>query len=302
MAKVRVYELAKEFGVESKAVMAKLQELGEFVRSASSTIEAPVVRKLTDAFQAQGQRRQPQARPRPQGCPGKPGGALPGAGAVRLPRGPGPAPEADRRRGAPRRAAAPRHSAPPGAAPGPKPGRRRSPRRPPRPRPRPSSRHPRRLPAATPPPRLRVRAHARPGSVASRRRVRGSRSRTVGRVRTAARASVPAAVSVPAPRVRRPGRPRRRCPSGRSSSGQQPLHLRWLHRHGAPEGAPSGARRVPVARAAPVAPRVRGSRPAPRPQGARWLPRPQGGPGGARPTRAACPVRRRSASRRRPRR
>ncbi|MGW0417018.1 translation initiation factor IF-2 N-terminal domain-containing protein, partial [Streptomyces collinus] len=51
MAKVRVYELAKEFGVESKVVMAKLQELGEFVRSASSTIEAPVVRKLTDAFQ-----------------------------------------------------------------------------------------------------------------------------------------------------------------------------------------------------------------------------------------------------------
>ncbi|MCE0446115.1 translation initiation factor IF-2 N-terminal domain-containing protein [Streptomyces tricolor] len=34
MAKVRVYELAKEFGVESKVVMAKLQELGEFVRSA----------------------------------------------------------------------------------------------------------------------------------------------------------------------------------------------------------------------------------------------------------------------------
>jgi hypothetical protein len=51
VAKVRVYELAKEFGVESKVVMAKLQELGEFVRSASSTIEAPVVRKLTDALQ-----------------------------------------------------------------------------------------------------------------------------------------------------------------------------------------------------------------------------------------------------------
>ncbi|MGV2920941.1 translation initiation factor IF-2 N-terminal domain-containing protein, partial [Streptomyces alfalfae] len=54
MAKVRVYELAKEFGVESKVVMAKLQDLGEFVRSASSTIEAPVVRKLTDAFQGGG--------------------------------------------------------------------------------------------------------------------------------------------------------------------------------------------------------------------------------------------------------
>ena len=50
MAKVRVYELAKEFGVESKAVMAELEKMGEFVRSASSTIEAPVVRRLKEAF------------------------------------------------------------------------------------------------------------------------------------------------------------------------------------------------------------------------------------------------------------
>ena len=35
VAKVRVYELAKEFGVESKVVMTKLEEMGEFVRSAS---------------------------------------------------------------------------------------------------------------------------------------------------------------------------------------------------------------------------------------------------------------------------
>ena len=52
MAKVRVYELAKELGVESKALMAKLNELGEFVRSASSTIEPPVVRKLRDIYPA----------------------------------------------------------------------------------------------------------------------------------------------------------------------------------------------------------------------------------------------------------
>jgi len=52
VAKVRVYELAKEFGVESKVLMTKLTELGEFVRSASSTIEAPVVRKLREAFPA----------------------------------------------------------------------------------------------------------------------------------------------------------------------------------------------------------------------------------------------------------
>jgi translation initiation factor IF-2 len=52
VAKVRVYELAKELGVESKVVMAKLNELGEFVRSASSTVEPPVVRKLKDALPA----------------------------------------------------------------------------------------------------------------------------------------------------------------------------------------------------------------------------------------------------------
>uniref|UniRef100_UPI001A954BA6 translation initiation factor IF-2 N-terminal domain-containing protein n=1 Tax=Actinomadura roseirufa TaxID=2094049 RepID=UPI001A954BA6 len=84
MAKVRVYELAKEFGVESKVVMAKLQEMGEFVRSASSTIEAPVVRRLTEAFSnssssKQGDRRggpkRPQGGPRPSAPrPGPPGG------------------------------------------------------------------------------------------------------------------------------------------------------------------------------------------------------------------------------------
>ena len=50
MAKVRVYELAKDLGLESKELLSKLQEVGEFVRSASSTIEAPVVRKLMEKF------------------------------------------------------------------------------------------------------------------------------------------------------------------------------------------------------------------------------------------------------------
>ena len=40
--KARVHELAKELGVTSKDVLAKLNELGEFVKSASSTVEAPV--------------------------------------------------------------------------------------------------------------------------------------------------------------------------------------------------------------------------------------------------------------------
>jgi translation initiation factor IF-2 len=50
VAKVRVYELAKELGVESKILLNHLKENGEFVRSASSTIEPPVVRKIRETF------------------------------------------------------------------------------------------------------------------------------------------------------------------------------------------------------------------------------------------------------------
>ncbi|TQF05342.1 translation initiation factor IF-2 [Kitasatospora acidiphila] len=134
MAKVRVYELAKELGLESKAVMAKLTELGEFVRSASSTIEAPVVRKLTDALGATppsggGSAAKPGPRkpaaPTPAGGAGaaapKPGAPTPTPG----PRpaatpGPRPTPAA-----APAAAPAPAASGPrPGApAPGPRPAR-----------------------------------------------------------------------------------------------------------------------------------------------------------------------------------
>jgi len=42
VAKTRVHELAREFGVESKFVLEKLKEMGEFVKSASSTVEPPV--------------------------------------------------------------------------------------------------------------------------------------------------------------------------------------------------------------------------------------------------------------------
>lgn len=54
MAKQRVYELAKEFGVDSKTVLQQLKDMGEFVKSASSTVEAPVVRKLRAAFPQNG--------------------------------------------------------------------------------------------------------------------------------------------------------------------------------------------------------------------------------------------------------
>ncbi|MGV9303179.1 MULTISPECIES: translation initiation factor IF-2 [unclassified Nonomuraea] len=87
MAKVRVYELAKEFGVESKVVMAKLQEMGEFVRSASSTIEAPVVRRLTEALGVSKPTKGggSPSKPQPPRAAPRPGDAQAGSGAPEAP-------------------------------------------------------------------------------------------------------------------------------------------------------------------------------------------------------------------------
>ncbi|AOY56254.1 translation initiation factor IF-2 [Candidatus Rhodoluna planktonica] len=50
MALPRVYDIAKELGIDSKVALAKLAELGEFVKSGSSTIAPPVAKKLREAF------------------------------------------------------------------------------------------------------------------------------------------------------------------------------------------------------------------------------------------------------------
>src|SRR3979409_2284425 len=102
--KPRVHELAKELGVESKTVLAKLKEMGEFVKSASSTIEAPVARRLRATMEA---------------------GGTPGAAAPRPPAHPRHAPEGTHHRTAvvtgPPRRGAPAGSLPTGA---PSPGNR----------------------------------------------------------------------------------------------------------------------------------------------------------------------------------
>jgi len=60
---VRVHELAKEFGVPSKVILSTLSDMGEYVKSASSTVEAPVVRRLKeehgDALTQQGAKSAP---------------------------------------------------------------------------------------------------------------------------------------------------------------------------------------------------------------------------------------------------
>jgi translation initiation factor IF-2-like protein len=61
--KPRVYEIAKEFGVESKAVLAKLNVMGEFVRSASSTVSPEALRQLWEHFEGHKTRPGPEQPP-----------------------------------------------------------------------------------------------------------------------------------------------------------------------------------------------------------------------------------------------
>ncbi|WP_375478291.1 translation initiation factor IF-2 [uncultured Jatrophihabitans sp.] len=56
--KTRVSALAKEIGISSKEAIETLTSMGEYVKSASSTVEAPVARKLREAF--------PDAAPAPK--------------------------------------------------------------------------------------------------------------------------------------------------------------------------------------------------------------------------------------------
>lgn len=77
MANPRVHEIASELGVDSKLALAKLKELGEYVKSPSSTIAPPVARKLRAALAADGA--------------GKPADGASAAGAPRPGARPGPA-------------------------------------------------------------------------------------------------------------------------------------------------------------------------------------------------------------------
>ncbi|WP_174575706.1 translation initiation factor IF-2 N-terminal domain-containing protein, partial [Nocardia miyunensis] len=94
--KARVHELAKELGVTSKELLATLKEQGEFVKSASSTVEAPVARRLRESF---------ASKSAPANGSAKSGGPRPGLGQSARP---GPKPSS-------------------GATPGPRPGPRPAP-------------------------------------------------------------------------------------------------------------------------------------------------------------------------------
>jgi len=90
---VRVYELAKELGIDSKALVKELTAMGEFVRSPSSTIEAPVVRKVREAFPKAAA---PAAAAPAKPAPVKPAPAAPAAAAPAPAAAPASAPAPER--------------------------------------------------------------------------------------------------------------------------------------------------------------------------------------------------------------
>jgi len=91
--KPRVHEIAAELGVDSKIALAKLKELGEFVKSPSSTIEPPVARKLRAAIEADASLKPAaDAAPAAKTAAAKPAAAKSGAPTPGPKPGPKPAP------------------------------------------------------------------------------------------------------------------------------------------------------------------------------------------------------------------
>ncbi|WGH91663.1 translation initiation factor IF-2 [Auritidibacter ignavus] len=75
MAKLRVHEVAKQLGITSKEALAKLEDMGEFVSSASSTIEPPVVKRLKAEFKddaSSEEKPKPAQKPAPKKPAAKP--------------------------------------------------------------------------------------------------------------------------------------------------------------------------------------------------------------------------------------
>ncbi|MEU9145098.1 translation initiation factor IF-2 [Streptomyces sp. NPDC048349] len=277
MAKVRVYELAKEFGVESKVVMAKLQELGEFVRSASSTIEAPVVRKLTDALQGPGGNAGKTAAkpgaPR-KAAPAKP--AAPSPAAAARPAAPKPGAPAPK----PAAAEAPAGAPVTPAASGPRPG----PKAPAAPKPAPAAPVATEFsaPAAAPAAPARTeRPAAAPGPRPAQQRPAAQGGQP------GARPGAPRpAGATPGAQAPRPGGQAPR-PQGARPAGPRPGNNPFTSGGSTGMARPQAPR--PAGAPRPGAPGAGGGQGAPRPQGGPGgAPRPQG-PGGARPTPGGMP-------------
>ncbi|AWG98883.1 translation initiation factor IF-2 [Rhodococcus ruber] len=264
--KARVHELAKELGVTSKELLARLKEQGEFVKSASSTVEPPVARRLRESFaKANGDGAAPSAAPKP-GAP-RPG-PRPAAPAQAAP-APAPAPQPE--------AAAPAPSPAPAARPaasGPKPGA-----------PRPAAPKPAvpETPAAQAAPQAPAPQAPAPQTPSPGPKPGGPRpGPKPPRVGNNPYSSAPA--ERPAPR---PGAPRPVPGQGRPAAG--PGGARPAPGQGRPAAGPGGARPAPGQgrpAAGPGGPRPAPGQGGPRPSPGSMPPRPNPG---AMPQRAARP-------------
>jgi translation initiation factor IF-2 len=260
-AKPRVHEVASDLGIDTKVALAKLKEMGEFVKGPSSSIEPPVVRKLRAALEAEGLTKAaapkaPAATPAPAPAAARPAQApapaaaqAPAAQAPAAPSAARPAPRAEAPRAEAPRTEAPRTEAPRTEAPRTGAPRPDGPRAPQAPR------------AAEP---QRPAASAAPGAPE-------------------------AGGDAVRPGIPRPGQPRPGNNPYASNQGMQrpgaprPGNNPFAPRQGMGAGAPAGIPR-------PAAPRPGAPRPGAPGQGARPgapgarppFQRP-GGPGGARP-------------------
>ncbi|MGV0417369.1 translation initiation factor IF-2 [Corynebacterium segmentosum] len=115
--KLRVHELAKQLGVTSKELLATLKEQGEFVKTASSTIEPPVVKKMRAHYEAQSGGDATEGKADKAEKAAKP--AKPGQGNAKKPASPAPKPGQGAQGGA--KSAAPKPGAPKPGAQAPKP-------------------------------------------------------------------------------------------------------------------------------------------------------------------------------------
>jgi len=75
VANPRVHEIAAELGIESKLVLDKLKEIGEYVKGPSAAVAPPVARRVKAALEAAGVKAEPAA---PK-VPAKPAAAKPAA-------------------------------------------------------------------------------------------------------------------------------------------------------------------------------------------------------------------------------
>ncbi|MFH5241364.1 translation initiation factor IF-2 [Antrihabitans spumae] len=265
--KARVHELAKELGVTSKELLAKLKEQGEFVKSASSTVEAPVARRVRESFAA------PKA-------PANGSATKPSATAS-----------------APSTSAASTTSAKPG---GPRPGPKPAPAAPKAPAAE-APQAPVEAPVATPAAATEAPAASRPAPSAPR-----PAPRTAAPVAEAPEASAapapaaaaPAAPAAPAtPGGPKPGPKAPRVGNNPYSSAPTerpaPRPAPGAPRPAAGRPAPGGTRPAPGQGGARPAPGQGGPRPAPgsRPPAGQGGPRPAPGQGGPRPSPGSMPPR-----------